>query len=367
MPSPEKAPHVPFVRIAKRSDIKGKKAWIIRGVSFLLALLMGALLIACLGNSPLAVYKDMVVGALGSKTSIIETIKITVPLLVASLSVALSFKMQFWNIGAEGQILVGGICASYFALFFADAMPSWLLLIVMCLAAAVGGAIWGAIPAVFKAKWNTNETLFTLMLNYVALGLVKYLQAGPWQKQGVSYPKIDMFQDAARLPKLFGVHIGWILAVALVVIVFIYLTRSKHGYETSVVGQSVNTARYSGMNVAKVIVRTMIFAGALAGLVGFMQVSGANYTLTDGTAGGVGFTAITVAWLSQLQPIVMVLVSLFIAVMQKGAGRIQTDFGIPDSASDVLLGIMLFFMLGCEFFINYRLIFRGRKGGEQDA
>ncbi|MEG1998317.1 MAG: ABC transporter permease, partial [Clostridiales bacterium] len=146
------------------------------------------------------------------------------------------------------------------------------------------------------------------------------------------------------------------------ILVYIYLTRSKQGYETTVVGQSVNTARYAGMNVSKVLIRTMLFAGALAGIVGFMQVSGADYTLHESTAGGVGFTAITVAWLSQLNPVIMVVVAMVIAILEKGASRIKTTFNIPASASDVLIGIILFFMLGCEFFINYRLVFRSKKG-----
>lgn len=347
----------PFVRIAKRPTIPQRQAWAIRGAAFIAALLTGALLILILGHNPFVVYADMAVGALGTRTSLIETVKLTLPLLVAALSVALSFRMQFWNIGAEGQILVGGIAASYFALFCYDAMPAWLLLLVMFAAAAAAGAIWGALPAVFKAKWNTNETLFTLMLNYVALGIVKYLQAGPWKKPG-GFPKIAMFDEAARLPKLFGVHIGWLITIALVILVAVYLTRSKHGYETAVVGQSPNTARYAGMNVGRVLVRTMIFAGAMAGIVGFMQVSGADYTLHESTAGGVGFTAITVAWLAQLKPLAMVIVAAFIAVLEKGANRIHTTFGIPATASEVIIGIILFFMLGCEFFINYRLVFR---------
>lgn len=347
----------PLVRIVRRPTIPQKKAWTIRGAAFLAALLTGALLIALLGHNPFLVYADMAVGALGSRTSLIETVKITIPLLVAALSVALSFRMQFWNIGGEGQILAGGIAASYFALFHYNVMPGWLLLLVMFIAASLAGALWGAIPAYFKAKWNTNETLFTLMLNYVALGLVRYLQAGPWKKPG-GFPKIAMFDEVARLPKLFGVHIGWVIAIVAVIAVSIYLTRSKQGYETSVVGQSPNTARYAGMNVGKVLVRTMIIAGALSGLVGFMQVAGANYTLNETTAGGIGFTAITVAWLAQLQPVAMLAVAAFIAVLQKGANRIHTTFNIPATASEVLIGIILFFMLGCEFFINYRLVFR---------
>lgn len=352
----------PLVRIVRRRTIPPVTAWLIRLSAILLALVTGGLLIFALGHDPILVYKEMAVGSLGGKTALVETIKIAIPLLIAALSVALSFRMRFWNIGAEGQILMGGIAATYFALYWYDAVPAWVLLCIMALAAGLAGAIWGGIPALFKAKWNTNETLFTLMLNYVALGIEKYLQNGPWKKPGTGFPKIAMFEDAARLPKVFGVHIGWIIAILLVIILLIYLTRSKQGYEISVVGESPNTARYAGINVGKVVIRTMLLAGTLAGIVGFLQVSGADYTLSEGTAGGVGFTAITVAWLAQLHPVVMIGVASFIAILEKGANRIQSSFGIPESAADVLIGIILFFMLGCEFFINYRLVFRHRKG-----
>ena len=347
----------PWVRIVKRPILSQRKAWTIRGIAFFAALFTGALLLLVLGYNPLEVYPEMLRGAFGSSTSLISTIKIAIPLLITSLSVALSFKMQFWNIGAEGQILAGGIAACYFALKWVGLVPSVVLYLMMFASAALAGAVWGAIPALCKAKWGTNETLFTLMLNYIALGFIKYLQAGPWKRPG-GHPQIAMIEDSARLPEVFGVHIGWILAILLVLLVALFLSRSKQGYETTVVGQSPNTARYSGMNVGKVIVRTMLFAGALAGIVGFIQVAGTDHTLTESTAGGVGFTAITVAWLSQLNPLAMMIVALFIAILEKGSSRIQTTFGIPSSASSVLIGLLLFFMLGCEFFINYRLLFR---------
>jgi simple sugar transport system permease protein len=173
-----------------------------------------------------------------------------------------------------------------------------------------------------------------------------------------------MFDQAARLPRLFGIHIGWLMVLILTALVYLYLTRSKQGYQLTVVGQSENTARYAGMNVGRIIMRTMFISGAIAGFIGFIQVSGANFTLNEGTAGGVGFTAITVAWLSHLNPLIMVLVAAFIAILQRGATRIQTTFAIPATIASVLIGIILFFMLACEFFINYRLIFRSRKGGQ---
>jgi len=342
--------------------MRTKNAWLIRAGGLFFALLTGAILILFLGHNPIAVYSDMVNSAFGSRIGFNETVRIAVPLLGSALAVGLAFKMKFWNIGAEGQILIGGIAATYFALFQYQNLPRPVLLIVMGLAAAAAGGLWGLIPAFFRAKWGTNETLFTLMLNYVAFGLILYLQSDPWRRPGTDHPIIAMFDTSARLPRLFGIHIGWIFALILALLVHLYLNRSKQGYQLSVVGQSENTARYAGMSVGRVIMRTMIISGAIAGFVGFIQVSGADFTLNETTAGGVGFTAITVAWLSHLNPLIMILVSFFIAILERGSIRIQTTFMIPATIAAVLIGIILFFMLACEFFINYRLIFRSRKG-----
>ncbi len=354
----------PLIRMVKRPTIPRHKAILIRVLAFIAALLCGSLLIAILGHNPITVYIDMIDGAFGTPTALKETVKIAVPLLGGALAVALSFKMRFWNIGTEGQILIGSIAASYLALFHFQTLPTGILLIGMALMGIIAGSIWAMIPAFFKAKWGTNETLFTLMLNYVALGIVKYLQNGPWRKEGTGFPIIAMFEDNARLPQVFGVHIGWILILILTVIIFFYLSNTKQGYQISVVGESMPTAKYSGMNVKWIIIRTMLISGAIAGFVGYLQVAGADYTLNEGTAGGVGFTSITVAWLANLNPFIMIFFSALIAVLQKGANRIQTTFKIPSSAAEVLIGIILFFMLGCEFFINYRLVFRSRKEQE---
>lgn len=350
----------PLVRIAKRADIAKGKAWAIRAAAIVLALLAGGLFILLLGHNPFIVYGDMFSGAVGKPTALKETVKIAIPLLGAALAIAPAFKMRFWNIGAEGQILAGAIGATYVALFWADKLPRVPLLCVMGIAGAVVGGLWGLVPGIFKAKWGTNETLFTLMLNYVALGFEKYLQHGPWKAPG-SFPEIASFEKVARLPKLFGVHIGWVIVLIFVAAMFIYLRYSKQGYEISVVGESEATARYAGMNVPKIIMRTMFISGAICGVMGFLIVSGADYTLAEGTAGGIGFTAITVAWLAKLNPFVMVFIAGGLAILQKGANVIETNFQIPSSAAQVITGMILFCMLGCEFFINYRLIFRGRK------
>ena len=172
---------MPLIRLAKRGSMSPGRIWAIRAASILVALLLGSIAIAITGNNPITAYATMITGSLGKKTAIRQTVKIAVPLLGCALAMAPCFKMRFWDIGAEGQITAGAIAATYFALFWAGKLPSVVLLIVMALAAALAGGIWGLIPAFFKAKWNTNETLFTLMMNYIIIGIVSWLQGGPWE------------------------------------------------------------------------------------------------------------------------------------------------------------------------------------------
>ena len=363
----------PWVRIAKRGVVKNRQKAVVYVLGFLLALIVGALLLWVIGKNPFSAYANMVTGSFGTKTSSAETFRLAVPLLIAGIAIALAFKMKFWNIGGEGQILAGGIFASHvviYAIHNGGDMPTLPLQALMILAAIAGGALFGFLPALFKTKWGTNETLFTLMLNYIAIEYINYLkQLESWKPPRTTFPKIINFKDALGqvvLPKVFGVHIGWIFALALAIVTYLYLARTKHGYEISVIGDSLNTARYAGMNTSWIQIRTLMISGALCGLAGYFQVAGADYTLTETTAGGVGFTAIIVAWLAKLNPFIMLPVSIFIAMLIKGSLAIQSTMKIPSSAADLLTGIILFFMLGCELFIEYRLIFRHSKLGAGD-
>ena len=359
-------PHSPLLRLAKRDVMPRGQVWAIRLGSFAVALLISALIFLIMGHNPLGAFGTMVTGSLGKKTAIRQTVRIAIPLLGTALAIAPCFKMRFWNIGAEGQITAGAVGASYFALFWADKLPQVPLLIVMAVAGAICGGLWALIPAFFKARWGTNETLFTLMMNYIMIGVVKWLQGGPWEGRPGSQI-IPQFDDAAVLPKVLGVHCGWIIVLILMVFMFVYMKYTKQGYEIAVIGESENTARYAGMNVGKIIMRTMFLSGAIAGLVGFIVSSGADNTLHAGVAAGVGFTAITVAWLAQLNPFAMVAISMLLAVLEKGASTLETQMAVPASISDIITGIFLFCMLGCEFFINYRLIVRGghKEGAAQ--
>ena len=359
----------PLIRLAKRGVMEPWKAWCIRVGSILVALLLGGLVMSIAlpeGSNIFSAYGTIIEGALGKKTAIRQTIKLAVPLLGTALAIAPCFKMRFWNIGAEGQITAGAMAASYFALYCYDKMSSPVLLIVMGVSAALLGGIWAFIPGFFKAKWNTNETLFTLMMNYIMIGIVRWLKGGPWEGRPGSQI-IPQFDRAATLPKVLGVHCGWIIVLILVVFMHVYMNHTKHGYEIAVIGDSINTARYAGMNVGHVMMRTMFLSGAISGLVGFIVASGANTTLYDGVAAGVGFTSITVAWLSQLNAFAMIAISMMLAVISKGAETLQTRLAVPASISDIITGILLFCMLGCEFFINYRLIFRSSNTEKEAA
>mgnify|MGYP004629625723 CR=1 FL=1 len=356
----------PFVRLAKRTNMKQSTIWLIRVGSIFVALLLGCIPMLLTGTNPFVAYGIIIKGSLSKPTYLKQTIKIAIPLLGCALAIAPCFKMKFWNIGAEGQITMGAVFASYFALFFADKIPHVPLLIIMFISGAIAGGIWALIPAFFKAKWNTNETLFTLMMNYIAIGIVAWLQGGPWEGRKGSQ-LIPMFSKSARLPNVFGIHIGWIIVLVLVVLMYIYMNKTKQGYEIAVIGDSVNTARYAGMNVGYIMMRTMFISGAISGIVGFIIVSGANYTLYKGVANGVGFTSITVAWLSQLNSFAMIIISMMLAVLEKGANTLQTRMKVPASISDIIIGILLFCMLSCEFFINYQLIFRHKESKEVKA
>lgn len=349
--------NTPLIRLAKRDMMPNWQVWTIRASSFVVAIAIGALIFLLMGNNPFSAYGTIISGSLGKPTAIRQTVKLAIPLLGTALAIAPCFKMRFWNIGAEGQITAGAVAASFFAINYADTLPAPVLLPVMGIAGALCGGLWALIPAFFKAKWNTNETLFTLMMNYIIIGVVRWLQGGPWEGRPGSQI-IPMFDKAAVLPKVLGVHCGWIIVLILTVVMYIYMKQTKQGYEIAVIGESENTARYAGMNVGRIIMRTMFISGAISGIVGFIVASGANGTLYDGVAAGVGFTAITVAWLAQLNPFAMIGISGLLAVLEKGADTLQTRMAVPASISDIITGIFLFCMLGCEFFINYKIILR---------
>ncbi|MBP1926033.1 simple sugar transport system permease protein [Sedimentibacter acidaminivorans] len=352
----------PLMRTVKRAERSKMDILKLRIIAFVLALFAGGLFILLIGYNPAQLYGTIISGAFRSEMAIQATIKFMIPLLISALGITLAFKMKFWNIGAEGQIIMGAIFASYFALFHSN-WPHFLLLLVMFVAGFIGGGLWGLIPAYFKSRFNTNETLFTLMLNYIALHVISFLRDGPWKDPGSSgFPKIARFNANAHIDKIFGVQFGWIIALILVVVLFIYIRNTKQGYEINVVGVSQATAKYSGMNVKKIILRTMILSGGICGITGMIQATGSDMTLAASVAGGVGFTAIIVAWLANLNPFGILMVSFLFSVLEKGSSVMQSTYGLSTYSASVLQGIILFFILGCEFYIRYKFVFRSKGG-----
>jgi ABC-type uncharacterized transport system permease subunit len=358
----------PFVRMVKRSDISFSRGVLIRTAAILAALVADALFIFFVtGLNPLDVYKEMFLGTFGNKLRFIWCARDTTTLLCIGVALAPAFKMKFWNIGAEGQILMGALATAFCMLYLGNSLPTPLLFSAMIITSIIAGGIWGLIPAYFKARWNTNETLFTLMMNYVAIQLVACC-TNIWRGQASSLGKLNMDSQIGWFPAVFGQRymINIFIILAFTVLMFIYLKYTKHGYEISVVGESTNTARYAGINVKKVMLRTMAISGAICGISGFLIVSGKDQTISTLTAGGQGFTAIIVAWLAKFNTFFMMLISFLLIFLERGASQIASSFPIMnDYASDIVSGIILFFILGCEFFINYKLIFR--KGGSHNG
>ena len=351
----------PLFHIVKRPTIPLWKSWMIRVIAILAAFLVcGIITFLLVERNPIDMYVSMFRGSFGSSRKIWKLVKDVAILLCISLAVTPAFRMKFWNIGAEGQVLVGCLATTACLFYLGGKMPDWCLILLMLVTALLAGAAWGVIPALFKAKWKTNETLFTLMMNYVATYLVAFFLL-TWTPDGSS--TLGRIEGVGMLPVLFGnAYVLIILVVAILTIaMYIYLNYTKHGYEISVVGESENTARYIGISVPKVIIRTMILSGALCGLAGFLIVGGLDRTITTESAGGQGFTAIMVSWLAKFDPAVMILTSFLLIFLDQGAAQVAQDFNMSDGFPSIITGIILFFIIGCEFFSNYKVVFRSAK------
>ena len=358
----------PLFHISKRAALPWYRAWGIRALAIILALIVSALITSVTtGLDPLKIYATIFTGAFGTARKSWITAQNVAILLCISLAVTPAFKMRFWNIGAEGQVLIGGLASAACMKCLAGVLPGGALIAVMVVSSVAAGAIWAGIPAIFKAKWNTNETLFTLMMNYVATQLVAFFVI-VWEvpKGAGQIGIINQSTEAGWLPVVAGnKYLLSVLVVAvLTVFIYVYLNYSKHGYEISVVGESERTARYVGIKVDRVIVRTMLLSGAVCGVAGLLLVGGINHTVSTTIADGRGFTAVMVSWLAKFDPIIMIFTSFLLVLLDRGAGEIATQFSLNQSFADILTGIILFFIIGCEFFISYKINFR--KAGKEE-
>ena len=362
-------PKTSLFHIAKRDTLPWYQATLIRGCAILLALVVCALVTMLMtGENPFSIYATIFKGAFGTARKTWVTFQNLAVLLGISLAVTPAFKMRFWNIGAEGQVLIGCLATAACMICLGDKIPNALLILISLLTALVAGGIWGLLPAFFKAKWNTNETLFTLMMNYIATQLSAFFII-VWEvpKGAGKIGIINQNSEAGWLPVIGGQkYLLIILVVAiLTVLMYIYLNYSKHGYEIAVVGESQRTASYAGIKVERVIIRTMLLSGAVCGLMGFLLTAGTDHTLTTTIVGGRGFTAVMVSWMAKFNPIVMIFTSLLLVVLGRGASEISSTFSLNQSFSDILTGIILFFIIGSEFFITYQVSLR--KNGKKEA
>lgn len=374
-----KTVHEPLFHIVKRDRIPFWKSMAIRVLAVLAALVVCSLFAWIFADvSPAQLLSTMVDGTFGTERRTWQMGKELALLLGVALALTPAFLMRFWNIGGEGQVLIGSLASIACVVYFGGKIPEPALLVMMLAASLLAGALWGFIPAFFKAMWNSNETLFTLMMNYIAIQMTAFMIA-IWEPKDNTlgelnfghlnlFPFVDNYGDELTL---------LVIILAVAVLMYIYLRFSKHGYEISVVGESEKTARYIGINVKTVTMRTLILSGLLCGLVGFLIVSVFDHSVTVDTAGGRGFTAIMVSWLAKFNPLVMIGTAFIIAFLDRGAAQLVSSLssgkvdnfltrsmgpdapsGIGSDFPSIIVGIILFFIVGCEFFINYQIKFR---------
>ena len=350
----------PLVHITRLPDPKVRHYWFSKIISVVIALLLCAIITTAMAPGNFGnFFKYLGLGTFSNSLQVVRLFQDTAILLLIALALTPAFKMRFWNIGAEGQVLIGALGATIAMKFMAGSVPN-ILLIFICLAMAIVFAIvWAVIPAIFKAFFNTNETLFTLMMNYLAAGLVAYF-IFVWVPSGSAVlGVINLNTHEGWLPQLFGQdYIINIIVVAVVTaVVFIYLKFSKHGYELTVVGESQNTARYVGINVKKTIIRTLVLSGALCGLTGFLLVNGTSHTLNADLVAGRGFTGILVAWLGHFNPVEMIFTAFLVAFITLGGSYAGDILRFGNAYSKVLIGIFFFVFIASEFFLKYKINF----------
>ncbi|MBR2956469.1 MAG: ABC transporter permease [Clostridia bacterium] len=344
----------PMFHLAKRTDMDWKKAWGIRVGAFVLSILVCAIVSTFISDRSFGFFFENFFKAFNTPQKLWNFFHDTAILLIIALAVTPCFKMRFWNIGGEGQILMGALGSAVIINFMGGKHADAGVIILSLMLSIAFGMAWAVIPALFKAKWNTNETLLTLMMNYISVCIVDF-----FIKSEASSGTGTMSFDKGIVEPIAGNE--FILKIILVAIVtgfmIVYLKYSKHGYELAVVGESEKTARYIGINTKKVIIRTLILCGAICGLIGFMLVSATNHSISSvSTVGGKGFTGVLVSWLGHFNPLAMLLCSFLVVFITRGATQVSTYARLGASYPNMMTGIFFFFIIATEFFINYKIL-----------
>ena len=366
-----KKEHERFLRISRRTDVKLWQKIVIKAGFILFAFLMCGIISSFVSPGSFGLfYKYMFDGTFYNGKIFLNLLWQTLLLFLIALAITPAFKMKFWNIGAEGQCLMGGLGALIVLKFIAPHIPNFLAIILELILAVIFAAIWGVIPAIFKAYFKTNETLFTLMMNYIAMGLVAACVIA-WSTSGSAVLGIINNRDhEGWLPFVGSIGNSYLINIIIIVLVSValwaYLRFSKHGYELSVVGGSRKTAKYVGINVKSVIIRTMVLSGALCGLAGFLMVAGASHTISESLVGGRGFTAILISWLGGFSVPMMALYSFLVTFVSVGGSNAAAWIGYSSTVSNVLTGLFFLLVIASSFFVNFKVHIRlPKKNKEQ--
>jgi simple sugar transport system permease protein len=328
-----------------------------------LSLVLSGMLLSLRGTSPLAGLAVLFKGAFGSRFAIEDCLIKAIPIFLCSLGVAVAFRLQIWNIGAEGQFALGAIGATWVALSFPD-LPGYLLLPAMIAMAAAAGGFWGMIPAILRQRLKTNEIIVTLMLNYIAILLLDYLVYGVWKDPtSFGFPMTPAFSPQAIVGKIGSTSINWGLAHCFVlgVLVWVFIRYTRIGFELKAAGDSVRAARYAGIPYDRLVIMVMVISGALAGWAGFLEASATINRLQPSIMVGYGYTAIVVAWLARLNPLSIAVSSFLLAGLRVGVENLQLDLQVPAAFGGIMEGLILLTVLAGGLFASYRVIIVGRK------
>lgn len=348
------------IRITRRQESRGWSSFLVFTAAVALSLVLSAILLEFRGIEPLTGMAVLFKGAFGSRFAIEDCLIKAIPIFLCSLGVAVAFRLQVWNIGAEGQFALGAVGATWVALSF-PGLPGPILLPAMIAMAALAGGLWGMIPAILRQRLRTNEIIVTLMMNYIAILFLDFLVYGVWKDPAsFGFPMTREFPPQAVVGRIASTSVNWGLAhcLALGTVVWVFIRFTRIGFELKAAGDSVRAARYAGIPYDRLVVLVMVISGALAGWAGFLEASATINRLQPSIMVGYGYTAIVVAWLARLNPLSIALASFLLAGLRVGVENLQLDLQVPAAFGGILEGLILLTVLGGGLFTSYRLSVR---------